>query len=87
MCTTSVFLPIRKKDEILANAYKEIKTEIEEILTKTNEKITMYESSTYAQTSVKLFHEIFHVDDIWRLLEMDICQLFLFCGFENEELK
>ena len=58
MCTTSVFLPIRKKDEILANAYKEIKIGIEEILTKTNGKINMYESGTYAQTSVKLFHEI-----------------------------
>ena len=57
MRTTSVFLPIRKKDEILANAYKEIKIGIEEILTKTNGKINMYESGTYAQTSVKLFHE------------------------------
>src|SRR6266480_3583330 len=57
MCTTSVFLPIRKKDEILANAYKEIKTGIEEILTKINGKINMYESGTYAQMSIKLFHE------------------------------
>ena len=61
MRTTSVFLPIRKKDEILANVYKEIKTGIKEILTKTNGKINIIRKFFNAKGCVKLIIRKFYI--------------------------